>query len=90
MVAHYIATRPIMYLCERATLWPGVRVSWRWWEQAGIDWEEEKKWAAEAATVSELELESESDLDSNEDPGGEEESRGASGSSGAEWSGVEE
>ena len=29
-VAQYIAMRPILYLCGRATMWPGVRVSW-WW-----------------------------------------------------------
>ena len=85
MVAHYIATRPIMYLCERATLWPGVRVSRRWWDQAGIDLEGEKKRSAEVATVSESELDSEL----NTDMGVEEESRGTSRSSGAEWSGTE-
>ena len=52
-VAQYIATRPIMELCERATCQPGVRVSWRWWEQAGIELEGSKKRAAEAATVLE-------------------------------------
>ena len=36
-VVQYIATRTIMYLCEQATRRPGARVSWRWWEQAGID-----------------------------------------------------
>ena len=75
-----------MDLCERATQRPEARVFWRWWEKAGIDLEEAKKRAAEAATV----LESESDSESNVDPGGEEESRGASRSSGAEWSGAEE
>ena len=78
-VTQYIATRQILDLCERYTRKPGVRVSRRWWEQAGIDLEGAKKRAAEAATDSE----SESDL-------GGEESSGASGSSGAEWSGVEE
>ena len=32
MVAHYIATRPILDLCERATRRPGARVSQLWWE----------------------------------------------------------
>ena len=77
MVAQYIATRPILDLCERSTRRPGLRVSWRWWEQAGIDVEGAKKRATEAA------MDSESDL-------GGEESSGASGSSGAEWSGAEE
>ena len=85
-VAQYIATRPILDLCERSTWQLGARVSLRWWEQDGIDLEGAKKRATEAVTVSELELDSES----NTDPGGEEESRGASGSSGAEWSGAEE
>ena len=57
-VAQYIVTRPILDLCECSTRRPGVRVSRRWWKQAGIDLEEAKK-----ATVSELELESESELD---------------------------
>ena len=30
-VAQYIATRPILDLCERATQQAGARVSWRWW-----------------------------------------------------------
>ena len=84
-VAQYILTRPIMNLCERSTWRPGVRVSRRWWEQVGIDFDGAKKRAAEAATVSELDL----DLYSNADPGGEVESRGASGSSGLEWIGVD-
>ena len=85
-VARYIATQPIMELCEHSTWRPGARVSWRWWEQAGIDLEGAKNRAAEAATV----LESKSYSDSNADLGREEESRGASVSSGAEWSGAEE
>ena len=36
-VAQYIATRPIMDLCERSTWSPGARVSWWWWwEQEGL------------------------------------------------------
>ena len=35
--AQFIATRPILDLCEQATRRPGSRVSWRWWEQTGID-----------------------------------------------------
>ena len=85
-VAQYIATRPILDLCERSTLRLGERVSQRRWEYAGIDLEGAKKRTAEAVSV----LESESDSDSDADPSGEKESSGASGSSGAEWSGVEE
>ena len=36
-VAQYIATRPILNLCERATQRVGTRVSWRWWDQEVID-----------------------------------------------------
>ena len=36
-VVEFIATRPILDLCERSTRRPGARVSWIWWEQAGID-----------------------------------------------------
>ena len=32
MVVQYIATRPIMELCEWSTWRPGARVSWWWWE----------------------------------------------------------
>ena len=68
MVAHYIATRPILVLCEQSSWSPKARVSQRWWENAGIDMEGAKKREAEAAT----------DLES-----GGEESSGASGSSGS-------
>ena len=78
-IAQYITTRPIIDLYDRSDKRLGAKVSWRWWEQAGIDLEGAKKRAAEAAT------DSESDYDS-----GREESSGASGSSGAEWSGAEE
>ena len=40
-VEQYIATQPILDLCERATRRPGARVSWRWWGKAGIDLEGE-------------------------------------------------
>ena len=86
---HYIATRTILYLCEWDTRRPGARLSWRWWEQAGIDLEGAKKRAAEAATVSDSESDLDSDSELNADPGGEEESRGASRLSGEERSGVE-
>ena len=35
-VAQYIATQPILDLCERSARRPGARVSWRWWEQDGL------------------------------------------------------
>ena len=37
MVAEYIATHPILDLCEEAVQRPGAWVSRRWWEQEGID-----------------------------------------------------
>ena len=90
MVTQYIATRPILDLCERSTWRPGERVSRRWWEKIRIDLEGEKKRAAETTTILEAESEEEADVESNEDSGREEESQGASGSSGAEWSGADE
>ena len=36
-VAQYIATQPILELCEEAERRPGARVSKRWWEQEGIN-----------------------------------------------------
>ena len=50
-VEQYIATRPIMNLCDRSVRRPGARVSLRWWEQAGLDLEGGKK--RTAATLSE-------------------------------------
>ena len=88
-VAHYIATQPILGLCERATQLPVARVSRRWWEQAGIDLEGEKKRAAEAMMVSSSESEAGLDVESSEDLVGEEESQGAIGLSVAEWSGAD-
>ena len=98
--AQFIATRPILDLCEVTERRPGARVPRRWWEQTGIDWKgaREKVAAkdgdneAEAAepdlTVSDLDPET---ATSGGTAGGtrEEASLGASGSSGEEWSGVE-
>ena len=59
-VTQYIATGPILDLCERAMQRMGVRVSQRWWNQEGIEPKAAKERAAEAiATDSESELESE-------------------------------
>ena len=65
----------------------GARVSWRWWEQDGIDLEGTKKRAEETTTRSEPDLEEAADVESNGYSGVEEESQGLSRSSGAEWSG---
>ena len=43
MVAQYIATQPIMDLCEQSDRRTGARLSLRWWEQARIDLEGAKK-----------------------------------------------
>ena len=50
-VAQFIATRPILDLCEKANRRPGARVARRWWEQTGIDWKgaRERAETAEAA-----------------------------------------
>ena len=42
-VAQYIATRPILDLCERSTRRPGAMVYRRWWEQDSIDLEVSNK-----------------------------------------------
>ena len=92
-VAQFIATRPIMYLCEGAVRRPGARVTRRWWEQTDIDWkgamekaaapEEEVVEAAELALTG-LDSDSEADTPDGTASGtGEEASLGASGSSGA-------
>ena len=65
-------------------------MSRRWWEQAVIDLEGERKRAAESTTRSETDSEEDSDGEPNGVAGGEEESQGASGSSGAEWTGSED
>ena len=80
-ITQYIATRPLMDLCERTTHIGGARVTMRWWDQKGIDWGKAKSMGAET------ESESEPDTDME----GEEtrySGSGASGSSGAEWSGA--
>ena len=42
MVAHYIATRPIIDLCEEAVWRPGTWVGKIWWEQEGLDLDRER------------------------------------------------
>ena len=41
-VAQYIATRPLLDLCEGARAREGAKVPLRWWDQAGVDWETAK------------------------------------------------
>ena len=50
-VAQYIATQPILDLCERATPRLGDRVSRQWWEKEGIDLEKGKGRAVETTTM---------------------------------------
>ena len=57
--AQYIATRPLLDLCEGAKQREGARVTLRWWYQLGIDWEKAK------AKETEIELASDSDLGSD-------------------------
>ena len=45
-VAQFIATRPIMGLCEVTERRAGTRVPRRWWEQTGIDWKADREAAA--------------------------------------------
>ena len=102
-VAQFIATRPILGLCEVAERRPGTRVLRRWWEQTGIDWKAFREKAAAKDGDDEAEAAEPDFLGSGSDsdpkaatPGGtaggtrEETSLGASGSSGAEWSGAED
>ena len=91
IVAQYITTRLILYLCEQATWRTGAQVYWRWWDQAGIYLEGARKQTAVSATISEMESEEESDREpTGATGGGKEESQVASGSSGLEWSGAED
>ena len=46
MVAQYIATQPILDLCERSVRRPLAWVSRRWWEKEGLELEGEKERAA--------------------------------------------
>ena len=102
-LAQFIATRPILGLCEVAERRRGTRVPQRGWEHSGIDWNLAREKAASAAeqaieTTEEMEtpgLGTGADSDPAPTRGwitgdtGEEAPLGASGPSGAEWSGAE-
>ena len=47
-VTKYIATRPIMDLCEQSVWRPGAWVYRRWQEKEGLELEEARDWAAAA------------------------------------------
>ena len=96
-VAQFIATMPILGLCEVAERRRGTRVPRRWWEQTGIYWKSAREKAAAQGGAHEAEPEMTglgSELEPEPTPGGtaggtgEEASLGASGSSGAEWIGA--
>ena len=97
-VAQFIATRPILDLCEKAERRPGARVPRRWWDQTGIDWKggrEKAEATEEAADPALTGTDSESKADAHTTDGtargmGEEAYLGTSGSSGAEWRGAED
>ena len=91
-VAQFIATRPILELCEKSNRRPGARLAWWWWEQIWIDWRGSRERAEAAAEAAEPGTKELTELESKADnatygtvrgTGGEEESLGASGSSGA-------
>ena len=99
MVVKFIATRPILGLCEVAERRRGTRVPRRWWEQTGIDWKSAREKAAAQGEANEadpgmtgLGLDSEPEPTPGGTAGGtgEEASLGASGSSEAEWSWAED
>ena len=59
-VTQYIATQPLLDLCEEATNREGVMVTLMWWEQSGIDWEKAKAKETETELASDLGSETES------------------------------
>ena len=93
-VAQFIATRPILGLCEVTEIRPGTRVPRRCWEQTGIYWKAAREKAAAKDGDDEVEV-AEPDLTGlvsepeTATPGGtaggtgDEAYLGASGSSGA-------
>ena len=80
-VAQYIATQPLLNLCEGARAREGAKVPLRWWDQAGINWETAKAKGLEQDRTDGL------GTDTDREEYQEDASR-ASGSSGAEWSGA--
>ena len=99
-VAQFVATRPILALCEGTERQGGTRVPQRWWEQTGIycrlarerseNAEAEGEGTATTTSGTATTTPATEASDSETGSGEEEESLGASGSSGAEWSGAEE
>ena len=82
-IAQYIATRPLLDLCEGERAREGAKVPLRCWDQAGIDWEKAKAKGVETDMTDGTET--------GTDTEGEEEREDASRaseSSGVEWSGA--
>ena len=89
-VTQYIATRPLLGLCEEARAREGTRVPLRWWNQTDIDWETEKARGKGEGGEADSTSRSGSSTEGEEkqiEEREEEESR-VSSSSGAEWSGA--
>ena len=87
MAAQYIVTRPLLDLCEGTKQRGWARVSRRWWDQKGIDWETVKALAAEKDSDSAAESDAEIEAEPEEEEA-QSTSSGVSGSIGAEWSGA--
>ena len=51
-VVQYIATRPLLDLCKGRTQREGARVTLRWCDQTGIDWEKAKARETETESAS--------------------------------------
>ena len=86
-VAQYIATRPLLNLCEGARVRGGAKVPMRWWNQADINWETAKSKGVETDSTSGSGTDTDTDGEEEREEEREDASR-ASGSSGAEWSGA--
>ena len=56
-VAQYIATRPLLDLCEGTNQIGGARMSRRWCDQKYIDWEKAKARVAETGSELETDIE---------------------------------
>ena len=56
-VAQYIATRPLLELCEGTNQIGGARVSKSWWDKKGIYWEKAKARVAETGSELETDIE---------------------------------
>ena len=80
----YIATRPLLDLCEAAQAREGTRVPLRWWNQTVIDWEAAKARGEGGETDSTSRSGSSTDGGGKRNEEREEEESKASGSSGAE------